>query len=113
MEDAWDITKGEPNVIITMLDAGFDLHEDLDPNKTLGLSQTWKNNAHGMAILGIIAAQRNSIGIAGIAGIAPNVKLQGFKVFTEEGLIGDNAVKNLINTAQNIGSRLFTNSWQS
>jgi hypothetical protein len=110
IEDAWDITKGDPSVLVTMLDSGFDLHEDIDQSKMVGLSQSWENNAHGMAIMGILAAQHNSIGIAGIA---PNVRYQGFKVFTPQGFIGDDAVKDLIELADERGSRLITNSWQS
>ena len=81
---AWDITKGNSNVIVAILDTGVDWgHPDLgngadgysNVNATLGWNYLNGNNnvittyGHGTKVAGIIGAKtHNSIGIAGISG---------------------------------------------
>jgi hypothetical protein len=77
MPAAWDIQKGQSNVVIAVIDTGFDVnHEDLrtrllgarnfyDPNNPNDVSST---SDHGTHVAGLAAAATNNgIGIAGVA----------------------------------------------
>lgn len=95
VEPAWDITTGDSNVIVAVIDGGFEDHIDLplsrqvrpkgcnisnhngyfDPDDPI-----WRNGKvleHGTACMGIIAASHNNIGIAGIA---PKCKVMPIRV---------------------------------
>ena len=78
--EAWEITTGDPNVVVAVLDSGVDSnHPDLMNNLVPGydfydndddtdpsLAHRW--NAHGTGCAGLIAAQgNNSIGVTGVA----------------------------------------------
>jgi len=87
---AWDITKGNSNVTVAVIDAGVKSHQDLQSyrldvgydvfGQTAGGPQG--NEAHGMACAGIIAASHNGLGIAGIA---PFVKISPIRIFDKHG----------------------------
>ena len=93
VNDAWGITKGNPNIKVAIIDEGVDLtHPDLANNllpgydATLGyvsgnngsyfLDQPDRNN-HGTNCAGIVAAADNSIGIVGVA---PSCKIVPIRV---------------------------------
>ena len=96
--EARAITGGSPSVIAGDLDSGIDwTHPDLSPNIDFansvscigGVPNTdpaaWKDTfGHGTATAGIIAADKNGMGIVGVA---PNVRLAAVKVVTEDGFI--------------------------
>jgi len=76
--DAWNITKGNKNISIAVLDDGVDLnHPDLEDNLRTGYDATddggnlvggcFNVDAHGTACAGIISAIDNTIGIKGVA----------------------------------------------
>lgn len=75
--DAWNISTGDSNIKIAILDAGIDLiHPELADNLLPGFDGTLQgsyggsanNDAHGTSCAGIIAAKgNNGIGISGIA----------------------------------------------
>ncbi len=72
-EAAWDIEKGNPDVIVTVKDNGIEFyHEDLSGNMwpEIGPEGTGTTPAnHGTHVAGIIAAvTNNNIGVAGLAG---------------------------------------------
>ena len=81
VEPAWNITQGDPNIIVAIIDDGVDKgHEDLldrvldgyTVGDSLGKGSpknptSYNPKAHGMACAGIIAATDNNIGIKGIA----------------------------------------------
>ena len=76
VEPAWNITNGNPNIKVAVIDNGIDLdHVDLAENilsgydaLELGSNGGYSgNDNHGTACAGIIAAADNSIGIKGIA----------------------------------------------
>jgi subtilisin family serine protease len=86
IQQAWDITMGNPNIKIAVIDEGVDLtHPDLQANLLQGfngLTMTsnpgdggyiYPTDAHGTWCAGIIAAIANN-GI-GVAGVAPNCKI--------------------------------------
>lgn len=79
--EAWDIETGDPNVLICILDEGFDYnHEDLVENAVQGYDFADNDNdpvydpntssyRHGTACAGIAVAKMNNlVGIAGVAG---------------------------------------------
>ncbi len=105
----WQFTTGSKEIVVAVLDTGIDYnHEDLInnifynkneiPNNNIdddnngyiddvnGISiitnNNYDDNGHGTHIAGIIAAQHNNIGIAGIA---PNIKILSIKFLDKNG----------------------------
>lgn len=106
--EAWNITKGNYNITVAVIDEGVAAHEDLPSGRfdvgwdafgqTNGSPQG--NQAHGMACAGIIAASHNGVGIAGIA---PNCKISAIRIYDR---YGTSASNNQIATS-------FTFAWTS
>lgn len=110
IEPAWNITKGNPSVVVAVLDSGITKHPDLDENVVDGYdfilsdtssrdfqpgrdadptdpgdyltSGTRDSSWHGTHVAGLIAASSNSIGITGVA---PNVKISPIRVLGVNG----------------------------
>jgi subtilisin family serine protease len=90
VEDAWKITRGIEDIIVAVLDEGVMAHEDLPDSRIEdgydAFSETdgapGGNQAHGMAVAGIIAATHNNLGVAGIA---PNVRIVPVRIFDSHG----------------------------
>jgi thermitase len=96
---SWQATKGDPNMIVAVIDTGVDYtHPDLKGRVLMGQDFTFRpgwifnrkdkdgpmdDNAHGTHCAGIIGATANN-GI-GIAGVAPDVQLMAVKVLGGEG----------------------------
>lgn len=111
--DAWDITKGDPSVIVTITDEPLETnHEDINSSRIVQLygGAALENRAHGMAVGGIMFADHNN---KGIAGIAPNVSIIGIATRNIFGPTNDATLKNLSIDAFEDGSRLFNHSWTS
>jgi len=114
---AWDITKGVQDIVVAVIDDGVMVHEDLPSSRMVeGYDAFDKtdgapggNEAHGMAVAGIIAASHND---KGIAGTAPNVKIMPVRIFDE---YGDETTDLLLLTAfsyaVNNGADVINNSW--
>jgi len=84
--EAWNITKGNPNIKVAIMDDGLELHEDLS-NVISGFNPKTAGNAtpeyddayHGQACAGLIAADHNDIGMRGVA---PDVSIAGINIFS-------------------------------
>jgi len=88
---AWDVTMGDPNVVIAIIDSGIDLqHPDLRANLVQGYNVLSKgqsppqdDNGHGTHAAGIAAAVADN-GI-GVAGTCPRCRLMPIKVLDAQG----------------------------
>jgi subtilisin family serine protease len=91
---AWEITKGDPNVVICTVDTGMDLaHEDLAENLLPRGTEDWDfvdadgspddQAQHGTAVAGIaVAVQDNG---RGVSGIAPHCRIMPLRVVVQSG----------------------------
>lgn len=102
--EAWNISTGDPNVILAILDSGIPIqngalsHPDLnDANKViLGPDYTGEpdntvrdEQSHGTHVAGIIGAETNNK--YGIAGVAWKCKMLIIQVFNSQGLTTDSS----------------------
>ncbi|PJX22788.1 hypothetical protein CAP47_07110 [Psychroflexus sp. S27] len=93
--DAWQKTKGDPNIKIAVLDDGFDLkHIELKNSYVTPWNVfDYSNNVyarpetqfHGTHVAGIIVAEANNN--FGIAGVAPECKIIPVQISNESGII--------------------------
>ena len=120
---AWDISMGNPNIKIGVIDEGVDLtHPDLQSNLLQGFNgftmtsnpgdggYTNPTDAHGTACAGIMAAIANN-GI-GVAGIAPNCKIIPAVAFTDTApYFTDVAGAACFDYLRLQGADIISNSW--
>lgn len=137
VEKAWDVTKGDPSVVVAVIDSGVDYnHPDLSNNIWKNTKEIPNNNIdddgngyvddvngwnfyqnnnnpmddyeHGTHVAGTIAASDNTIGVIGVA---PHVKIMPLKFLdsTGHGSIAD--AINAINYAKKMGAKIINNSW--
>ncbi len=95
---AWDITLGDSNTIVAVLDDGFGWHYEIpDSERLQGYDfgeqiadddpTPWPETAHGNACAGIIAANHTTDSLqsgqirSGIVSLAPDTKLLPVKIF--------------------------------
>lgn len=92
-EEAWNEAASTSEVTVAVIDTGVDYtHPDLsnrvdtknDIDYINGDSDAMDDNGHGTHVAGIIAAELNGVGIAGVAGVA-NVTILPLKVLDENG----------------------------
>lgn len=120
LPEAWDITRGNSNVIVAVEDGGIDYtHVDLAANMWPGIGYNFVTNStvvtpveHGTHVAGTIAANtNNAVGVSGIAGGSGSgngVRLMSCQVFTSSSSGGfENAP---IYAADN-GAAISQNSW--
>jgi subtilisin family serine protease len=114
---AWDITKGSRDVIVAVLDHGFEMnHPDLQGNTfgsgfntETGTSPAAVLGNHGTACAGIIGAVQDNN--TGVSGIAPNAYLMSV---SNNLLLSPTASQRLadgINWAWQNGADIISNSW--
>jgi subtilisin family serine protease len=121
LPEAWEITKGNPEVIVAIEDGGINYtHGDIAANMWSGIGYNFVNNSpnvtshdHGTHVAGTVAAvSNNTVGVAGVAGgtgAGDGVRLMSCQVFTNGGSGGfENAP---IWSADN-GAAISQNSWQ-
>lgn len=115
---AWDVTVGDPEVIVAVLDSGIDKkHSDLQGanilngydavTRTPGVDRDY--NGHGTKIASIIAAvQNNSIGISGIS---PGVTILPIRLLSESGYIYSSDFINALYYATDAGAAIINMSF--
>jgi len=93
--DAWAVTKGHPDVIITIIDDGADMdHDDLKTNLLPRGSENWNFaddnspvpedcNGHGTHVAGTAVAAENT---TGVIGVAPECRLMPLRVDLSTGM---------------------------
>ncbi|UII31520.1 S8 family serine peptidase [Fulvivirga ulvae] len=119
VEDAWELTKGSRDVIVAVLDQGFEMnHPELQGNTfgtgfdtESGTTPALVLGSHGTACAGIIGARDDNN--TGISGVAPNVRLMS----VSNSLAGTPNSRQKradgINWAWQNGADVISNSWGS
>lgn len=117
---AWDIQKGNPDVIVAIIDGGIDHnHADIQANMWSGIGYNFVNNStniephnHGTHVAGTVAAvNNNGIGVAGVAGGSGGgngVRLMSCQVFASSSSGGFSVAP--VWAADN-GAVISQNSW--
>jgi parallel beta-helix repeat protein len=112
--EGWDITTGNSDIIIAIIDSGTDInHEDLADNIIGGYdfedddNDPSSTNAHGTACAGLAGAIGNNS--KGIAGICWSVKIMPLKIGTSVPITS--AAADAIDYASANGADVLSNSW--
>jgi hypothetical protein len=102
VDQAWDVMRGSPNIIVAVIDTGVDAtHPDLSgvllpgatfvssPDPSCAPGSTVDDNGHGTHVAGLIGANANNA--TGIAGVAFGVRVLPVKALdcTGSGLLSD------------------------
>ncbi|HUU01663.1 MAG TPA: S8 family serine peptidase [Myxococcota bacterium] len=120
-ERAWDITFGDPQVVVAVLDTGVGVHPDLDPARMLkprniltGADDASPSNlaidAHGTACMGLIAATAdNQTGASGVCPLCSGMPVRIFDDFAQMATISQ--IAEGIGYAADEGAWVISNSW--
>lgn len=97
---AWQVTQGDPNIVIAVIDNGFDLnHPEFQgqvikpwniPANNNKVNTGLNNMYHGTHVANTVGAKSNNQ--IGIAGIAPNCKVMPVQVGTPFGLMTTSSI---------------------
>ncbi len=115
IHNMWEITRGNPEIIVAVLDTGIDSsHPDLAGQviKEVNFSSSPTSGdiyGHGTHIAGIIAAKLDN---QGIAGVAPSSRLLNVKVAEDDGTCDIENVASGIKWAVDNGARIINISIQ-
>lgn len=111
--EAWTITTGSSDVIVAVIDDGVEAHEDMQtllpgytPVDGSDGAPASSGDGHGQQVAGLISAQHNSIGVAGIA---PGVSMFSVNIFAPNTTNTD--VAEGIVWAVDNGADVLSNSW--
>jgi len=119
--EAWQITTGDPNIVVAVIDCGVDTHHpDLVNNLVPGYDfweddnvpdpgRTSWGDAHGTACAGLVAAQGNN-GI-GVTGVTWNCKIMPIRISSATGWTGGDTIATAIRWAAGHGADVLSNSW--
>ena len=116
--EAWEISTGDPDIIVAVLDDGVDTdHPDLINNVVSGYDfydddsdpSCAGDDAHGTACAGLIAAQGNN-GI-GVTGVAWNCKIMPIRIIQGGNFVTEADIATAIRWAVNNGADVLSNSW--
>jgi len=119
--EAWEITTGDPNIIVAVPDTGVDTnHPDLADNLVPGYD-FYENddqpdpafddpvNAHGTACAGLVAAKGNNA--LGVTGVTWDCRIMPIKIETADGLCSDADIATAFRWMASNGADVITNSW--
>ena len=125
--EAWEITAGDPNIVVAVIDSGVDLdHPDLVSNLVPGYDflddddrpepNDYLENPHGTACAGLVAAQGNN-GI-GVSGVTWNCKIMPIRTYRmrpngEWQMVTQADIATAFRWAANHGADIISNSWVS
>ncbi len=89
--EAWNISKGIPEIIVAVIDTGIQQdHEDLLGQFVPGINYTTEiDETHGTHVAGTIAALDNGFGVIGVA---PNVRIMPLQFLGADGGTTSNAI---------------------
>lgn len=111
-QQAWDVTTGDPNVVVAVVDTGVDYnHPDLKGQVIKGPdfgnndSDPMDDQGHGSHVAGTIAALANN-GV-GVAGLAYNTKVLAIKVLGSDGSGDTNSIVKGILKANELGAKVI------
>ena len=106
--EAWNISKGIPEIIVAVIDTGIQQdHEDLLGQFVPGIKYIPETDeTHGTHVAGTIAALDNGFGVIGVA---PNVKIMPLQFLGPDGGTTSNAIK-AIEDATNVAD-IINASW--
>ncbi|HHT9125393.1 MAG TPA: S8 family serine peptidase [Candidatus Brocadiia bacterium] len=114
--EAWDLTKGDEEIIIAIIDDGVETnHEDFAGKVLPGRDVVNDNDNpnpqsgdnHGTAVAGLATANQDNG--TGVSGVAPACKLMPIRLIADGATISDEAEAFLF-AAQN-GADIISNSW--
>ena len=117
--EAWEITKGSPDIIVAVLDEGVTSnHPDLPDARQIRLNGSnfgtgnpndpspSGNDNHGNACAGVIAATMDNN--QGITGIAPNCKIMPIR---KDSTSSQDDIADAFYLAMDNGAHIISNSW--
>lgn len=118
-EAAWEISRGSRDIVVCVMDDGFDLQHqdlngegkiisprDLDQDDT-DPSPVFFSDNHGTACAGVAVAEENGVGVVGLA---PNCAFMPIRM---EMRLSDNAVVRLFRHAIDNGADVISCSWSA
>ena len=114
--DAWTTTRGDPSVVVAVIDSGIDLtHPDLDDVAVVDpRNVVWNNDdvsdqvGHGTHVMGTIVAETNNA--EGIAGIAPDSTLMPIKIADDSGFVAFSDILDAVDWAREHGADVINMS---
>ena len=120
--EAWEITTGDPNIVVAVVDTGVDLdHPDLVNNLVPGydfhnnddLPEPTNNaQAHGTACAGLIAAEgNNSIGVTGVTWKCKIMPIRAY-MWGNWGATPESQIATAVRWAATHGADIISNSWE-
>jgi subtilisin family serine protease len=119
--EAWEITTGDPNIVIAVPDTGVDgRHPDLVDNLVPGYdfyenddqpdpALDQPGNTHGTGCAGLVAAKGDNA--LGVTGVTWDCRIMPIRVESVGGLCSDADIATAFRWMANHGADVVTNSW--
>tara|TARA_B100001142_G_scaffold110367_1_gene112375 strand:+ start:1272 stop:3695 length:2424 start_codon:yes stop_codon:yes gene_type:complete len=111
---AWDITTGDPSIVIAILDTGVNEHSELSGRLVDGYDYVYQDDnpsdvqGHGTACAGIAAAKGNNN--SGIAGVCWDCSIMPVKVLGDDGYGEDTVIAAAIQQTAVAGVQIISMS---